>query len=132
LDYVLADGKPFCSVARWDLPEGKEIRQFHNNGAGVEWTRPDGQAPLLYIRDLLNSGPPVLVVAGEKTADAAKRLFPGWCVTTSLGGESAALKSTRGQTSLEFMQASSTRRCATSPDSRRGRDWRWRSDQSWQ
>jgi hypothetical protein len=91
-DYVLADGKPFCSVARWDLPAGKQIRPFYTNGAGVEWKRPQGIAPLFRLPNLLNGGARVLVVAGEKAADAAKRLFPGWSVTTSLGGEAAAKK----------------------------------------
>ena len=84
-------------VARWDLPEGKEIRQFHVNGAGVEWKRPDGKAPLFKLPELLNGGARVLVVAGEKTADAAKKLFPGWSVTTSLGGEGAVAKSGLGE-----------------------------------
>jgi putative DNA primase/helicase len=35
----------------------------------------------------------VLVVEGEKTAEAAKRIFPGWAVTTSQGGSGAAEKS---------------------------------------
>ncbi len=91
--YVQADGSPFCSVARWDPPgRRKEIRQFHVNGAGVEWARPEGLAPLYRLPELLRGGTRVLVVGGEKTADAAQRLFPGWGVTTNLGGENAETK----------------------------------------
>lgn len=91
--YAFADGTPFCGVARWDWPDrDKEIRQFHVNGKGVEWKRPEGLAPLFRLPELLNGGTRVLVVAGEKAVDAAKRMFPGWSVTTNLGGENAAEK----------------------------------------
>lgn len=91
--YVQADETPFCYVARWDPPgRRKEIRQFHRNGAGVEWTRPEGLAPLYALPELLSGGARVLLVAGEKTRDAAKCRFPGWSVTTHLGGENAEAK----------------------------------------
>lgn len=91
--YVQADGTPFCYVARWDPPgRRKEIRPFHVNGAGVEWTRPEGLAPLYGLPELLSGGGRALVVGGEKTRDAAKKLFPGWTVTTNLGGENAEAK----------------------------------------
>lgn len=90
--YRNSDGSIFCSVARWDYGDRrKEIRQFHVNGSGAEWARPKGQAPLFAVGRIANIGR-VLVVAGEKAADAAQRLFPGWAVTTSLGGESAAAR----------------------------------------
>lgn len=89
--YRHADGTIFCSVARWDFAGKKEIRQFHVNGGGLEWKRPEGQAPLFGI-DRIPSFGRVLIVAGEKTADAAQKLFPGWAVTTSLGGEAAYAK----------------------------------------
>jgi RecA-family ATPase len=43
------------------------------------------------LAELLAGGQRVLVVAG-KAADAAQKLFPGWTVTTWLGGESAMAK----------------------------------------
>ena len=90
--YYRADGSLFCSIARWDWPNRrKEIRPVHTNGSGPEWRRPDGQAPLFAIDRISNNGR-VLVVAGEKAADAAQKLFPGWAVTTSMGGEAAAAK----------------------------------------
>jgi len=89
--YLHLDGSTFCSVARFELKGRKEIRQFHLNGAGLEWSRPRGLAPLLNHDRIATLGR-VLVVEGEKTADAAQALFPGWAVTTSLGGSSAAGK----------------------------------------
>jgi hypothetical protein len=91
--YRNADGAPFCTVARFDTPDGKEVLPFHANGAGIVWKLPGGKRPLYRISDLLNGGKRVLVVEGEKTAEAARRLFPGWAVTTSQGGSSAAEKS---------------------------------------
>ena len=92
-DLPLADGTTFCSVARWDLPDGKEIRPVpcQRRGRRVEAARRQGAA-LYGCRTCCNGGARVLVVAGEKTADAAKKLFPGWSVTTSLGGEGAVAK----------------------------------------
>jgi putative DNA primase/helicase len=90
--YFNADGTPFCGVARWDWPDrDKKIRQFHVNGKGVEWKRPEGSR-LSSICLNCSTVAHALVVAGEKAADAAKRLFPGWSVTTNLGGENAAEK----------------------------------------
>ena len=66
------------------------------DGAGEKKIRRDpagvtGPFPLFNVRELLErSDAPVLVVEGEKTADAAAKLFPDYVVTTSLGGSGQA------------------------------------------
>lgn len=89
--YTFADGRPFCSVARWNLSGGKEIRQFHIADGKVCWERPKGLAPLFRLPEVVNA-PALLIVAGEKAADAGRKLFPHLLTTTSLGGENAFTK----------------------------------------
>jgi hypothetical protein len=53
------------------------------------WYRrgPKKPIPLYRLPELLNSKDrPVLIVEGEKTADAAQKIFPGYAVTTTSGG----------------------------------------------
>lgn len=66
---------------------GKAIRPLHWDGDKWKWGQPTGKRPL-YNRDRLKANPDafVLVVEGEKTADAAQRLFPSLVVTTWPGG----------------------------------------------
>jgi hypothetical protein len=90
--YYNPDGTEFCGTARFNLPNDKTFRQFHTNGSGLEWSRPSGLAPLYRANELVRSTKTVLIVAGEKAADAAQKLFPDLFVTTNLGGEAAFAK----------------------------------------
>jgi putative DNA primase/helicase len=90
--YRMADGAAFGAVARWN-PEGKrkQIRPIVWNGkehvpSGFGDKRP------LYNSDLLAAAPvcPVLIVEGEKAANAAQEyVSDGWVVTTWQGGANA-------------------------------------------
>ena len=86
-------------VRRFDLPDGsKDIRPL------TFWRHPDGRrewrwkglpAPRpLYGLDRLAARPdaPVLIVEGEKAADAAAKLFPDHVAVTSQNGAKAADK----------------------------------------
>jgi putative DNA primase/helicase len=57
---------------------GKKIRPLWWDGTAWRWKAPPAPRPL-YRLDALRQHPdaPVLIVEGEKTADAAQRLFPG-------------------------------------------------------
>lgn len=97
--YRNGHGELLGYVARTDRPGGKkEIRPW------VFAERPDGRQEWrtqafpeprpLYNLDKLAAAPDatVLVVEGEKTADAASVLFPGWVAITSPSGARAAAK----------------------------------------
>lgn len=85
-------------VARFDTPGGKEVLPLTwcaLSGGVKAWrwkSFPDPRP--LYGLDRLVSRPdaPVLVVEGEKTADAAADLFPGHVVLTWPGGSKAVRK----------------------------------------
>lgn len=90
--YRLPDGGAYGVVMRWD-PEGKrkQIRP-------VVWTGKDfvssgfGKGRPLFNSDMLAAHPlaPVLIVEGEKAAEAAAAYVPdGWVVTTWQGGAKA-------------------------------------------
>ena len=95
--YKNAAGDQVGAVARYDLTNGdgrrKQFRPFVADGGemtcgGFAEPRP------LYNLDKLAARPeaPVLVVEGERTADAAGELFPDYVATTSPGGSKAADK----------------------------------------
>jgi hypothetical protein len=66
---------------------GKVIRPLSWDGTGWRWKRPPAALPLLNLQQLqAKPDAPVLVVEGEKTADAATRLLPSCVVTTWAGG----------------------------------------------
>jgi putative DNA primase/helicase len=94
--YHDADGNIFAYVCRFDLPGGKKdvlpLRLMDGQWRWKGW-RGDDPHPL-YAQHLLASRPdaPVLIVEGEKTADAAQRLFPDYVVTTWQGGSKAVEK----------------------------------------
>jgi len=88
-EYRTADGGLYGVVARWDLADGKKtIRPCIWNGqtwimAGFGNDRPLYNLPAIAA----HPGCPVLVVEGEKAADAAKAFVPdGWQVTCWSGG----------------------------------------------
>ena len=89
--YQTRDGAEAFRVARWETRSGgKEFRPATWNGK--EWVlraMPDSR-PLYGLPALLESDDkPVVVVEGEKCADAAARVFPGRTVTTWAGGAKA-------------------------------------------
>ena len=60
--------------------EPKEIRPLWWDGEAWRWKAPPAPRPLYWARQL--PGAPVLIVEGEKAADAAARLFPTAAVCT--------------------------------------------------
>lgn len=92
-DYCSAEGDVTQKVLRFDhATRPKEIRPVrcigYNGKKPKLWLSAiDGQRPL-YASDQLEIRPaaPVLVVEGEKTAEAAKPLFPDHVVITWMGG----------------------------------------------
>ena len=91
-EYRTEDGGLYGVICRWNANEerAKDIRPLTWNGTRWGWRGFGPKRPLLYLPDLVaNPTAPVLVVAGEKTADAARAIAPdGWLVTTWAGGES--------------------------------------------
>ena len=61
---------------------GKKIRPLWWSGSRWEWKAPPAPRPLLNLDQLRTHTGTVLVVEGEKTADAAAKLFPKAVVTT--------------------------------------------------
>lgn len=103
--YRDAEGRPLCARFRVDRPDGgKDIipltygHRVWTDSKGVRrdetgWHWKQGRRPLpLYGLDRLAERPdaPVLLVEGEKTAEAVGRLFPDYVGMTSPGGSNAA------------------------------------------
>ena len=90
--YKDAQGQPVAVVARWDTAQGKEIRPVVRDTAGWKWGAPPEPRPLYRLPELLAASPevPVVVVEGEKTAEAAVKC--GLTAVTSWGGAKAASK----------------------------------------
>lgn len=61
---------------------GKKIRPLHWNGSRWEWKAPPAPRPLLNLDRIRTNPGTVLVVEGEKAADAAAKLYPKAVVTT--------------------------------------------------
>lgn len=61
---------------------GKKIRPLWWSGAKWEWKAPPSPRPLLNLSRLRSTPGTVLVVEGEKAADAAAKLYPKAVVTT--------------------------------------------------
>jgi putative DNA primase/helicase len=96
-EYRDADSAPLFYVCRWDHPgpdRNKEIRplSFGDAGSGPRWEWRAVPSPrALYGLDSLAARPGVrvLLVEGEKAADAARELFPDDVVMTWAGGVKA-------------------------------------------
>ena len=87
-DYRDAAGVVVLRVCRWEQPGGKkDIRPVIRVPGGWAWKHHPDPRPL-YQLDRLTAEPdmPVIVVEGEKTAEAAQKLFPSHIVTTWPGG----------------------------------------------
>lgn len=89
--YYDADGRFESYVDRFETASGKEFRPLRHGRLGdlVGWHRKGWgkRRPPYRLREA-RAAPalPVLVVEGEKTADAAAALVPGYAVVTSMGG----------------------------------------------
>ncbi len=95
--YRDSEGKPLFFVCRFDTPDGKEVLPltYGEDAQGKRWRWKGFPAPRpLYGLDRLAARPdaPVIIVEGEKPANAAQGLFPDYVATTSLGGSKAAHK----------------------------------------
>jgi putative DNA primase/helicase len=80
-------------VLRYDAPDGKQFRPF--TWRGGRWTAkayPDPK-PLYHLEQLkARPNAPILVVEGEKCADAAARILTAYVVLTWAGGAQAVRK----------------------------------------
>ncbi|WP_308720892.1 DUF927 domain-containing protein [Komagataeibacter xylinus] len=103
--YRDADGQPLCARFRKDdgaggkvvlpLAYGRRVwtdnRGNRRDATGWHWKQGAKPLPLYGLDQLAAFGDaPVLLVEGEKTAEAAGRLFPDFVVMTSQGGSKAA------------------------------------------
>jgi len=90
--YHDANGNVVSFVCRFDLPDGKKDvipYSYKSNGKTARWQWRGLDTPrLLYNLPEIISRPTavILLVEGEKTADAAKLLFPKYVITTWIGG----------------------------------------------
>lgn len=84
--YTDAAGQPVGVVVRWDLPDGKTIRPVSRSGDGWRVGAMPAPRPLYRLPEL-TAADHIVVVEGEKCADAACKL--GFAATTSAGGASA-------------------------------------------
>jgi putative DNA primase/helicase len=91
--YFDAEGRPTSWRVRIDSQKGRDVWPLtfcRNRDSGeVAWRWKDVPAPRgLYGIEWLAIVPdaPILIVEGEKTADAARRLLPEWIVVTWPGG----------------------------------------------
>jgi putative DNA primase/helicase len=92
-DYTDAKGNVLFQVKRWNArPEegrSKVIRPWNPETRKYEYPEP-GKRPLLSLPTLLKHDGPVVIVGGEKCADAVNEV--GWFATTCAGGEGAISK----------------------------------------
>ncbi len=91
------NGQELVRVCRFDRADGKEVLplSFWRDASGLRWHwRALPELRPLYGLDRLAERPaaPVLVTEGEKDADAAAALVPGFVVTTSPNGARSAAK----------------------------------------
>lgn len=88
--YQTPDGQGVGWIVRFDTPEGKQYFPFVY-GEDKKWhmkgfTKP---RPLYNLPDLIGTKNIILIVEGEKAAEAAQQLFPSLTVTTWPGGAAA-------------------------------------------
>lgn len=95
--YHTAEGDILAHVCRFNLQDGGKVNlpliYAEKPGASPAWIYHgfDKPRPLYNLHKLgANPGAKVLIVEGEKTADAAEKLFPNMVVTTWCGGSAAA------------------------------------------
>ena len=91
--YRSPGGEELYRVRRYDSEEGKEYRPLSFKDGKWTWGYPSEPRPLYGLERLADvNKSTVLVVEGEKAADAAARLFPTLAVVTSPAGAKAARK----------------------------------------
>jgi putative DNA primase/helicase len=100
-DYVDEAGQFLGAIARFETPDGKELRPltYCEKDGKRQWRWKAMPVPrVLFALDRIAQNPtlPALVVEGEKTAVAAQVLFPDYIVTTSPGGAQAPAKASWG------------------------------------
>lgn len=111
--YRDAAGAVLFRVCRFDTAEGKQVlpQSLHREPEGLRWRWKGLPTPRpLYGLDRLAAAPdlPVLICEGEKAADAAGRLLPGWVAVTSPNGSNSATSADWGPLA--------GRRCVIWPD----------------
>lgn len=93
--YCDRDGRPLFQRPRFDTHSGKSVTWwaiFRHPGGRMVWKNqaPPTPRPLYGLPDLADPNKEtVLIVEGEKAADAARNLFPRCAVLTSGGADSA-------------------------------------------
>ena len=93
--YTDLGGEPVAMVVRYDLPtldgekQSKTFRPVSKHAAGWRWCDPAGKWPLYCLPSLTTAGQ-IVVVEGEKCADAARGL--GLAASTSAHGANAPSK----------------------------------------
>ncbi len=94
--YRNAQGQILQHIARFDTPQGKIILPLtygkQGNIAKWMWKALSAPRPLYNLHKLAQTTKPILIVEGEKTADAAQVLFPNHTVITWSGGAQAVHK----------------------------------------
>ena len=110
-EYFSAAGEVIQMVLRFDRADyPKEIRPLRYLGLD-KLGRPqfwmsaiDGQRPLYGLHDLANRpDASVLVIEGEKTAEAAKLLFPDYVPITWMGGAPGVTRTEMGPLADKFL-----------------------------
>lgn len=96
--YLDASGLELYRVLRFDEPDGKVVLplSLRRKPDGVRWQflAPPSPRPLFGLDRLAqNIAATVIVVEGEKAADAAQRILPAFVAVTSSGGANSAAKS---------------------------------------
>lgn len=92
-------GEILGHVVRWEIPFGKEIMprtwcRLPDGSHGWRWRALPAPRPLYRLDHLVaRPGDPVLIVEGEKVADAAQARFSDHVAVTSPGGAKAARRS---------------------------------------
>lgn len=99
--YCDTEGRTLFHVCRFQTPTGKEDRPLSlrrtAHGAKWRWKGLPTPRPLYHLPELAAAPDlPVLIVEGERSADAAARVLPGWVAVTSPGGSGGAAKADWG------------------------------------
>ena len=81
-------------VDRFETPDGKEIRPLSYDGKEWQWKGYPTPRPLYNLHRIATTPHATIVLCeGEKTADAAAKLFPS-CITTTISGGCNAIDKT--------------------------------------
>ncbi|OFX03248.1 MAG: hypothetical protein A3E78_11965 [Alphaproteobacteria bacterium RIFCSPHIGHO2_12_FULL_63_12] len=83
--YTYADGSYAGEVYRFESPGRKKVIRPWN---GTTWQMPAAPRPLYRLPAILAHAGPIVLVEGEKAADAVVAV--GYCATTCMGGAQAA------------------------------------------